>query len=115
MNLNKHINTCDPTKTHESEAITAYANGSSYTAARMRYLLTKWIARRFRPFIIVEDPELIEIFQMLYARVQIPSAKTISRDMKEIYAMAQINVKILLQVCDMFVAFTQTDCLSGLP
>ena len=81
----------------------------------MRYLLTKWIVCCFRPFIIVEDPELIKIFQMLYAHVQIPSAKTISHNMKEIYVMAQINVKILLQVCDMFIAFTQTDCLSGLP
>ena len=64
----------------------------------MRYLLAKWISRRFRPFVIIEDPELIEIFQMLFARVQIPRADTISHDVREIFAISQNSVKKLLQV-----------------
>ena len=76
----------------------AFAQGNTYTTARLCFLLIKWISCRFRPFAIVEDPEIIEIFQMLHARVQIPSAKTISRDVKEVYVMSQINVKKLLKV-----------------
>ena len=64
----------------------------------MPYLLAKWTAWHFHPFIIVEDPELIEIFQMLFAHIQIPSANTVSSDMREIFAMAQSSVKKLLQV-----------------
>ena len=45
----------------------AFAQGNTYTTARLHFLLTKWILRRFRPFAIVEDPEIIEIFQMLHA------------------------------------------------
>ena len=98
-NLPKHISTCDLTKAHETETIIAYANGHTYTPARMRYLLAKWVSRRFRPFAIVEDPELIAIFQMLYGRAQIPSASTVSRDVKEIFELTKISVKQLLQVC----------------
>src|SRR6266481_1784622 len=101
-NLNKHIDACDPTTTGETEAISAYVHGNTYSAARMRYLLAKWTTRRFRPFIIVEDPELIEIFQMLFARIQIPSANTVSSDVREIFAVAQSSVKKLLQVSCVF-------------
>ena len=76
----------------------AFAQGNTSTTARLRFLLTKWISCHFRPFAIVEDPEIIEIFQMLHAHVQIPSAKTVSRDVKEVYVMSQINVKKLLKV-----------------
>src|SRR6266481_3933645 len=65
-NLNKHIDACNPTMTSETEAISAYAHGNTYTAAQMQYLLTKWTLWHFCPFIIVEVPELIDIFQMLF-------------------------------------------------
>ena len=68
----------------------------------MRYLLAKWTVQCFRPFVIVEDPELIEIFQMLFARIQIPSANTVSSDVREIFAVAQSSVKKLLQVSCVF-------------
>ena len=70
----------------------------------MRYLLAKWMSRRFRPFMMVEDLEFLEIFQMLNARIQIPSARTLARDVREIFAMSKSNVKELLEVRDMFLA-----------
>ena len=68
----------------------------------MHYLLAKWISQCFRPFKIVEDMELIEIFQMLYVCIQVPSVTTISRDVKEIFAMSKSSVKKLLEVCHFF-------------
>ena len=101
-NLLKHISTCDLTKAHKTETITAYANGHTYNPAQMCimcYLLAKWVSRQFQPFAIVEDPELIAIFQMLYGHAQIPSGSTVSGGMKEIFELTKISVKKLLQVC----------------
>ena len=70
-----------------------YANGHTYTPAWMRYLLAKWVSCQFWPFAIVEDLELIAIFQMLYGRAQIPSALTVSHDVKEIFELTKISVK----------------------
>ncbi len=58
----------------------------------MRYLLAVWIARHHRPFAIVEDEELRAIFRMLDGNVDIPSRTTISRDVREIFAMARVQV-----------------------
>jgi hypothetical protein len=115
-NLVKHVSHCQPTIGLENELITMYANGQTYNAPQMRFLLAKWVSRRFRPFLIVEDPELIAIFRMLYGRVQVPSASTVSRDVKEIFVMSKICVKHLLQVCCLCLAVcTEPDRLSGTP
>lgn len=63
----------------------------------MRYLLSIWVARRHRPFQIVQDPELIAIFRMLFAKVEIPSPSTISRDVREIFGLARSHVAKVLQ------------------
>ncbi|PIL32390.1 hypothetical protein GSI_05636 [Ganoderma sinense ZZ0214-1] len=74
-NLNKHVKLCIPEKTTETQLITEYAQGVNYSYARLRFLLAMWVARRHRPFTIVEDPEFREILRMLFARVDIPSSK----------------------------------------
>ncbi|OJT02154.1 Zinc finger BED domain-containing protein RICESLEEPER 2 [Trametes pubescens] len=79
-NLVRHASRCDPKPTPENEAITAFANGTTYSPARMRYYLALWCARHHRPFLIVEDGELCAILRMLYGRVEIPSRVTVSRD-----------------------------------
>lgn len=63
----------------------------------MRYLLALWIARRHRPFAIVEDPELLAIFEMLYAKVETPSRSTVSRDVREIFAVTHKHIGQLLK------------------
>ena len=115
-NLVKHVANCEPTTGLENDLITMYANGHTYNVAWMRFLLAKWVSRRFRPFLIVEDPELITIFQMLYGCVTIPSASTVSCDVKEIFVMSKICVKNLLQVCCLCLTVcTEPDRLSGTP
>lgn len=96
-NLMRHVKNCDPLK--PSKQIVAYANGTTYSPARFRYLIAMWCARRHQPFIIVEDPELVEIFQMLYCRVNIPSHVMVSRDIQEIFEHCWVNVSLSLQVC----------------
>ncbi len=64
----------------------------------MRYKLLIWIARRYRLYAIVEDPELREIFQMLYSKVEIPSARTILRDVLEVFELSKMNLVAMLKV-----------------
>ncbi len=46
-----------------------------------------------------EDPEYQDILRMRNANIKIPSADTISWDLREVYTMVKKQVKMLLQVC----------------
>jgi hypothetical protein len=76
----------------------AFASGSTYSEPRLRYLLSMWCARRHRPFAIVADPELIEIFTMLHARTNVPHPITVARDVREIFRLCKQNVVSMLKV-----------------
>ncbi|PIL32946.1 hypothetical protein GSI_05064 [Ganoderma sinense ZZ0214-1] len=97
-NLHRHIQVCTPLPPTDTKEITEYAQGVNYSYARLQYLLAMWIARRHRPFTIVEDPEFRELLRMLYARVEIPSRVTVSRDVKDIFEDSRARVKAKLQV-----------------
>ena len=56
------------------------------------------MARHHRPFAIVEDDELIDIFMDLNNRVEVPSRFTVSRDVKEIFEMSRVKVAAILKV-----------------
>ncbi len=96
-NLNKHINKCNPPVVTGQGSIAQYAAGSTYDKAEFRYLTTVWIARCHRPFAIVKDEPLLDMFKMLYARVEVPSASTASHDVKEVFAMSKAEVGVYLQ------------------
>ncbi|EIW63697.1 uncharacterized protein TRAVEDRAFT_41128 [Trametes versicolor FP-101664 SS1] len=72
-NLKRHVDSCEPDDTPEGEKISAFAHGITYTPPHIRLFLALWCARHHRPYAIVEDPELQNIFRMLYAKVKIPS------------------------------------------
>jgi hypothetical protein len=57
-----------------------------------------WVSRRHRPFAIVEDDELIDIFMDLNNKVEVPSESTVSRDVKEIFQISRVRVAQMLQV-----------------
>ena len=80
------------------QTITEYAKGVNYSYARVRFLLAMWIARRHRPFTIVEDPEFKELLCMLYPRVEIPSRVTVSRNLKVIFEDSRARVKVMFEV-----------------
>ena len=62
--------------------------------------LALWVAHRHRPFAIVMDDELVEIFTDLNNKVEVPSRFTVSRDVKEIFLMSRVKVSEILKVCD---------------
>ena len=76
----------------------SFAHGSTYTPHKHRMKIALWIARHHRPFSIVEDPELIEIFTDLNNKVITPSRYTVSRDVKEIFLISRSKVSELLKV-----------------
>lgn len=94
----RHKDECEKKVAPVGKGINDFAHGSTYSKARMRYLCALWVVRRHRPYAIVDDPELLEIFRMLYSRVEVPHSTTLSRDVKEIFSIAQKNVARELQV-----------------
>ncbi len=96
-NLTDHVEICDPQRAHDQSSIAEYASGSSYNKAKFRFLTTAWVATCYRPFAIVDDPPLQAMFKMLYAKVDIPSSKTVSRDVKEAFTISKADVAAYLQ------------------
>ncbi len=97
-NLGRHVLRCEPAKTPETEAISAFAAGSTYSAARVQYYLALWCARHHRPFLAVEDAELHTLLRMLYGKVEIPSRVTVSRDVQLIMNHCKSLVIALFEV-----------------
>jgi len=60
--------------------------------------LALWVAHRHRPFAIVEDEELVDIFRDLNNKVEVPSRWTVSHDVQEIFRISQVNLASILQV-----------------
>ncbi|THH18736.1 hypothetical protein EUX98_g8907 [Antrodiella citrinella] len=96
-NLSRHIRICNPKVLAPGTGIEQFAHGSTYNKAHFRFLIALWIARRHRPHAIVSDPELLQLFRMLYAKVEVPSPSTVSRDIREIFLMSRANVAAQLQ------------------
>lgn len=110
-NLGRHIKDCDPQNTAPTQQITAFASGTTYSSPWFWFLLSMWCARRHRPFKIVADPKLVEIFQMLYHRAKVPHPVTVSRDVKEIFRLSKENVANILQVSSCLSFFLRFQCL----
>ncbi|KAK0222971.1 hypothetical protein EDD85DRAFT_734633, partial [Armillaria nabsnona] len=56
-----------------------------------------WVAHCHCPHKIIMDPELIEIFRMLYSRVDIVSPSTISHNIQDMHTIAKKNIALSLQ------------------
>jgi hypothetical protein len=97
-NLVRHTDKCSPGDTAASASIAAFAHGSTYSYPKFRMKIALWVSRRHRPFAIVEDNELIEIFMDLNNKVEVPSQSTVSRDVKEIFQISRVRVAQMLQV-----------------
>jgi hypothetical protein len=75
-----------------------YAHGSLYNAAKHRLKIVLWLARRNRPFAIIEDPELLDIFHDLNAACETPGRQTVARDIQEVFLISCKWLGELLQV-----------------
>jgi hypothetical protein len=97
-NLVRHVKNCDGSALVGAGSLKEFAHGSSYTPHQFRMKLALWVARRHRPFAIVEDAELVDIFKDLNNKVEVPSRSTVSRDVKEIFDMSRKRVAAMLKV-----------------
>ncbi|KAJ3516930.1 hypothetical protein NMY22_g14084 [Coprinellus aureogranulatus] len=99
-NLNRHDRDCPhapANATPESRALVAYVGGSQYTESRHRLKIVVWIARRVRPYSIVEDDELLDIFRDLHGPCKTVSRHTVSRDIIEVHGLTKEAVISWLQ------------------
>ncbi len=97
-NLKHHIDECSPDDTCALKILKDFLGGSTYDRAKFRFLMAIWIAHCHCPFLIAEDPELHDMFQMLCSKVDIPSHFTVARDIKEIFSISRGTVSTLLRV-----------------
>jgi hypothetical protein len=79
--------------------MTTYAQGSKYNEATHRMKIALWVARRNRPFSIVEDEELLDIFKDLNSNCITPLRKTVAQDIREIFTISRQNIGKILRVC----------------
>lgn len=68
--------------------------------------LALWVADSNRPFSIVEDKLLLDIFKDLNPNCVTFSRHTVSRDVKEIFMLSRKQVGALLQVSPFFDFFS---------
>lgn len=73
-----------------------FAAGSTYSEARLRYLIVKWCACNSRPMLIVKDEAYVEQLRMFNQGVAIPSDTTVSRDIRRVFGIAKAHVKAYL-------------------
>lgn len=97
-NLVRHVKNCDGSALVGAGSLRDFAHGSTYTPHKLRMKIALWVARRHRPFAIVEDSELVDIFKDLNNKVEVPSRFTVSRDVQEIFNLSRKEVASILKV-----------------
>ncbi|KAF6756548.1 hypothetical protein DFP72DRAFT_772797, partial [Ephemerocybe angulata] len=98
-NLNRHIQKCTPSADPEQiRKMQNYVRGVLYDPTAHRVKCVIWIAKKRRPYIIIEDDELCEIFHGLNPDCVDIGRMTVSRDMIEIHALSKVHIAQMLQV-----------------
>ncbi|KAF8580011.1 hypothetical protein K439DRAFT_1236255, partial [Ramaria rubella] len=96
-NLVSHKEQCAPGHEAGQNSIKSFAHGSMYSTGRLWHLLVLWVAHRHQPYAIIQDPELLEIFKMLFEPAQIPSPHSLSQDVQEAFDISRVQVAQVLQ------------------
>jgi hypothetical protein len=97
-NLVCHADKCTPSATTATASIATFAHGSTYSYPRFQMKLVLWVVWCHWLFSLVKDEELINIFMDLNNKVEVPSQKTVSHDVKDIFNISHTKVTELLQV-----------------
>ena len=69
-----------------------------HTRAETRAELVHWVAQSLRPFNIVKDPGFQSLMKTGRPGYYLPSPKTISRDVKTVFAKTRVRIAKLLKV-----------------
>lgn len=97
-NLACHIHSCTPTDSIQTRSLATFASGSKYMKESHCMKITLWVTNHHRPFKIIEDMKLLEIFADLNPNCELPKHHTVSRDVKEIFGLSRNGVATMLQV-----------------
>jgi hypothetical protein len=74
-----------------------YSN-RQHTRAETRVELVRWVSKSLRPFSIVKDEGFHCLMKTGRPGYYLPSPKTVSRDVKEVFAKTRIRIAKLLRV-----------------
>lgn len=91
--------------------MTSFASGSKYTREEFRFLTAVWVCQNRRPFRIIRDPCLNNIFGLLNPLVNIHSPSTVAYDVHNIYVLSEMKVKSFLAVSNFCSFLTVADYL----
>ena len=78
--------------------MSSFTAGSTYQQEVFNQMVVKWIIRRHLAFRIIDQPELHDIFKMLYTRVDIPTGVTVARYAHQYFELSKIKVQESLHV-----------------
>lgn len=67
-----------------------------FRKGKFRLKLLKWVTRMHRPFSIIEDADLLDVFIYLNPEANPPSRHTLRRDIHEAFKMTRVEVQALL-------------------
>ncbi|KAL1697947.1 hypothetical protein EV121DRAFT_218878 [Schizophyllum commune] len=83
-----------------------------YSRIAHRTLIALRCAVNHRPFEIVQDPFYIQEMQMLHPGIQLPSPKTVSRDVQRLYKGLGVYFQQYIRVSDTSLRCTCSDSFS---
>jgi hypothetical protein len=98
-NLVCHVKSCNGGTLIGAGSLREFAHGSLYMPHKFRMKIVLWVAHRHRPFAILEDNKLLDIFKDLNNKVEVPSCFMVSRDVQEMFDMSWKQVAAMLKVC----------------
>ena len=75
-----------------------FAGGCTYSREGLRWRLLRWVVCKNRPYTIIDDEELREVFAMLHAKAKIPCANTLAGDIKCAHGMMKEKLVELFRV-----------------
>lgn len=75
-----------------------FVSGTTYTREDFRYYIALWICQNRRPYIIVLDLALRQVFRMLNSKVAIPSNVTVKNDIRKLWKLSVERVRAVLAV-----------------
>jgi|SRR5882724_11079445 len=85
-NLHKHIAFCNP-PLNKSKIMEKFGAGCTYSHKGFQWLLMHWVVCKNRPYTIIDDEELIEVFESLHGLPIVPCMNTLTGDIKLTHGM----------------------------
>src|SRR6266481_37095 len=97
-NLCKHIAFCVP-QSNKSKIMKKFAMGCTYSCKGFHWLVMHWVVCKNRPYTIIDDEEVCDIFRMLQVNINILCMNTLAGDIKLTHSMMRDKLIKLFEVC----------------